>query len=51
MFGRGLSHETGEEMEQVFVPADKITSSCRTLALTALLSLGAHATALGQASP
>jgi hypothetical protein len=51
MLGRGLSHETGEETEQVSVPADEITSSCRTLALAALLSLGAHATALGQASP
>jgi len=38
-------------MEPVSGPAAKITSSCRTLALAALLSLAAPATALGQASP
>jgi TRAP-type C4-dicarboxylate transport system substrate-binding protein len=38
-------------MEPVSVPADKIRSSCRTLALAALLGLAAHTTALGQASP
>jgi hypothetical protein len=38
-------------MEQVSVPADKITFSWRPIALAALLSLAAHAAALGPASP
>jgi hypothetical protein len=33
------------------VPADKITFSCRAIALAALLSLAAHAAALGPARP